>query len=85
MEGKITRAHLNRILENPAILSPEVKTLARNLIEADCETEDFLIGFASCLEVMSAPLIQDALSIDLKILMIALVQECAVSIRNRNN
>lgn len=85
METKITRDQLKRILENPARLPPEVKESVRRLLEADRETEDFLIGFASCLEIMSVPLIQAELSMDSKIPIIALIQECAISIRNRNN
>lgn len=85
MKTKITHNQLTQILKNPARLPPEVAEAVSCLIDADRETGDFLLGFASCLEVMSTPLIQDELSVDVKIFIIAMIQECAVSIRNRSN
>jgi hypothetical protein len=82
---KLRREVLLRISNKNTDLPPEIMDQVHTLLEPNNETEEFLLGFASCLEVFSIPLIQSELSNDTKIFMLTLLQQCAISIRDRNN
>jgi hypothetical protein len=84
MQTKLTKAKLLAIPNVTEILPPELTSIASEILEPNNETEEFLLGFASCLNLFTTETIQLGLSEEVKALIIGLLQEAATSIRNRD-
>jgi hypothetical protein len=84
MQTKLTKAKLLAIPDVTKILPSELMSVASDILDANSETEEFLIGFASCLNLFATETIQRGLSEEVKALIIGLLQEAAISIQNRD-
>lgn len=82
MQSKITREDILGFCDIESKIPQDIVDLTRMILQADDETEEFLLGLASG---MTALMQSGELSESLKLIVASMLRECAISIRNRNS
>ena len=82
MKTRMTDSELQQFYNQPCVLPRDIVVYVNSILEADKESKEFLIGFASALLLLAKT---ETLSSSLQLIVAASIRECAISINNRND